>query len=380
MKTEKSRKTKEVGRAYNTYQPHLKPIDKPKGERVRQINIWLADHRKIVLAAIVALIIILGGIFTILFSALNFASIQETGFIKKQPTKIYSPLSGKEVSEADSKRPVTAVIIENSPESRPQSGLKESGVVFEAIAEGGITRFLVLYQEDQPQLIGPVRSLRPYYVDWLAAFDPSVAHVGGSLNALNEIRSGRYKDIDQFSNTGTYWRATDRYAPHNVYTNFEKLNQANQEKGYQSSTFTGFPRKDDSEVPTANATAISVPISSPLYNSSYTYDAASNSYMRAQGGAAHTDREKGAINPKVVIVMEAAMNMAMEDGYREQIQTIGSGKVTIFQDGVATTGTWSKKDQKSQIKFTDQSGADIPLNRGQTWITVIPTGRTPAWQ
>jgi hypothetical protein len=212
------RKNKKAAPNYQTYQPHLKPIDKAKGAKITQINQWLKHHQKIVLGSIIVLALLIGGLFVYLFSSLQFDTAKGGGAQKKPQQKIYSQLTGKEVSEDDSKRPVTAIIIENSPDARPQSGLKNSGVVFEAIAEGGITRFLTLYQEDQPQLIGPVRSLRPYYIDWLAAFDPSVAHVGGSLNALQEIRNGSYKDIDQFSHADTYWRARDRYAPHNVYT------------------------------------------------------------------------------------------------------------------------------------------------------------------
>jgi hypothetical protein len=121
-----------------------------------------------------------------------------------EPPKFYSNLTGNLVeSDAVSKQAVTGIMMENSPDARPQSGLKDSGVVFEAIAEGGITRFLVLYQEQKPQLIGPVRSVRMYYVDWVAGFNASVAHVGGSAAALSEVRNGNYRDIDQFFNAST---------------------------------------------------------------------------------------------------------------------------------------------------------------------------------
>ena len=83
----------------------------------------------------------------------------------KEIPKFYSPLTGADTTEEATKRPITAIMIENSPEARPQSGLKQGGVIYEAIAEGGITRFVVLYQESRPQLIGPVRSVRPYYVE-----------------------------------------------------------------------------------------------------------------------------------------------------------------------------------------------------------------------
>jgi len=309
---------------------------------------------------------------------------------KPAPTKFYSPLTGNEVSDkATTEREVTAIMIENSPDARPQSGLKESGIVFEAIAEGGITRFLVLYQEQQPELIGPVRSVRPYYIDWAAPFDASIAHVGGSYNALQEVRNGQYKDIDQFFNAGAYWRASDRYAPHNVYTSFKRLNELNAQKEYTKSTFTGFPRtpietskkkKTEKDTNLTPATAVQVPISSSLYNSSYTYDKNTKTYLRDEAGEPHTDREAGQIAPRVVIVLKVPTSLGFEDGYREQMQTIGSGEGYLFQNGTVQPMTWKKADKKSQIRFVDAHDKDILLERGQTWITAIGTDRTPTWQ
>lgn len=311
---------------------------------------------------------------------------------KPEPKKYYSPLTGNEVAdETATKRATTAVMIENSPDARPQSGLKNSGIVFEAIAEGGITRFLVIYQQEQPSLIGPVRSVRPYYVDWVAPFNASIAHVGGSYNALQEVRNGQYRDIDQFFNAGAYWRAKDRYAPHNVYTNFERLNALNAEKGYTTSEFTGFTRTSTTPtdkkskkketkptLPTANT--IQVNISSSLYNSAYTYDASSKLYARSQAGEAHTDREEGQITPRVVIAMKVPTKIGFEDGYREQMSTIGSGEVYVFQNGTVQQGTWQKTDRKAQIRFLDGQQKDIPLEAGQTWITAIAPEKAVSWQ
>lgn len=300
-----------------------------------------------------------------------------------EPPKYYSPLTGALVeSEAATTQAVTAIMIENSPSARPQSGIKNSGVVFEAIAEGGITRFLVLYQEHKPQLIGPVRSLRMYYVDWLAAFNASIVHVGGSAAALAEVRNGTYRDIDQFFNAGYYWRATDRYAPHNVYTSFEKLDALNTAKGFTSSAFTGFTRKDSSAATPATATAIQVKISSASYNSSYTYNAETNTYDRFLAGVPHLDREDGQVSPRVVIVLRVQETTVLEDGYRESINAVGSGSAVIFQDGTAQEVTWSKANRGAQIVFTDANGVDVPLARGQTWITAVPQnkGGNVTWQ
>jgi hypothetical protein len=299
-----------------------------------------------------------------------------------EPVKYYSPLTGLLVkTEADTKKAVTGVMIENSPDARPQSGLKNSGVVFEAIAEGGITRFLVLYQQEKPQMIGPVRSLRQYDTDWLAAFNAGIAHVGGSYYALQQIRNGNYRDLDQFFNSGSYWRASDRYAPHNVYTSFKNLDALNKAKGYTSSKFTGFTRIDGKASSKPTASTVNITISSDLYNSVYKYSAKTNNYTRYQGGAFHLDREDGKITPSVVIAMYVNEKSVFEDGWREQITTTGKGKAVIFQNGVATNVTWSKKNQTSQIKFTDKNGKDVPLVRGQTWIAAVPNdGGGVSWK
>lgn len=299
------------------------------------------------------------------------------------PVVYYSALSGIKVpDQASTQQATTGIMIENSPDARPQSGIKPAGVVFEAVAEGGITRFLAIYQEAKPQLIGPVRSVRLYYVDWIAPFQASVAHIGGSKFALNEVRNGQYRDIDQFFNAGSYWRATDRYAPHNVYTSFEKLDALNQKKGYTSSTFTSWPRKDGVAAKTPTASTIDVKISGPAYNSHYDYDATTNTYKRSQGGAPHTDREAGQITPTTVIVMDVVMTKVFEDGWREQITTTGSGRARIFQNGAVIEGTWNKKDRGSQISFTTSDGKEIQLNRGQTWITAVPgnQGGAVSWK
>jgi hypothetical protein len=348
---------------------------------------WIGSHK--VLLICVGSILLVAGVTTAAFVLFyqKPVEVKQTEVVKKpkptpEPVKYYSPLTGNQVdNDAVTTQPVTAIMIENSPDARPQSGLKDSGVVFEAIAEGGITRFLVLYQEQKPQLIGPVRSVRMYYVDWLAAFNASVAHIGGSAAALAEVRNGSYRDIDQFFNAASYWRATDRYAPHNVYTSFEKLDALNASKGYTSSTFTGFTRKDSDKASIAAGTAVQVVISSALFNSSYAYNATTNTYDRSQAGAPHTDRESGQISPRVVIVIKATQSTVLEDGYRQQISTIGTGAATIFQDGTVQEVTWSKASKTDQITFTDVEGKDVPLARGQTWITAVPSDTgSVAWQ
>ncbi|RYX78454.1 DUF3048 domain-containing protein [bacterium] len=364
----------------------MRKLQTPKW--LQKVETWFHHHHTATYA-IAAIFILLVSLLVgaVVFYKSPEETQQSTTQSKQQPApaapvKYYSPLTGTEVADqAATTQAATAIMIENSPDARPQSGLKSAGVVFEAVAEGGITRFLALYQQEKPQLIGPVRSLRLYYVDWLAPFQASVAHVGGSKFALDEIRNGSYRDIDQFFNAGTYWRSTDRYAPHNVYTNFQRLDALNTAKGYTQSTVAGFTHKDAAPSQAPTAKSIAVTISGPSYNSSYTYDVTTNSYARSQAGAPHTDREAGQIAPTSVVVMNVAMTKVLEDGYREQITTTGEGKVTIFQDGIVTVGTWRKPNRNSQLSFVDQAGKAIELNRGQTWLTAIPnSGGAVSWQ
>jgi len=351
-------------------------LDKPTSGLTIKTN-WFKRHKKLSIILGIVLVLLIAGGTTAALYFLNQKPEPVKEVVKKpepkpEPVIYHSPLTGNIVPDlATTTKATTGIMIENSPDARPQSGIKESGVVFEAVAEGGITRFLVVYQEQKPQLIGPVRSVRMYYVDWIAAFNASVAHIGGSAAALAEVRNGSYRDIDQFFNAGAYWRATDRYAPHNVYTSFERLDALNAAKGFTESKFTGFARKDSKASAAPTATQINVTISSPLFNSSYVYNAETNTYNRSQAGAPHVDREAGQISPRVVIVLKTKETRVLEDGWREQITTIGSGAATIFQDGEAIEGTWTKASKTDQIVFTDATGAAIKLARGQTWITAV---------
>lgn len=295
----------------------------------------------------------------------------QTKATPKAPSVVASTLSGLPVAPSVNNNPVTGVMIENTTFARPQSGLGQASVVFEAIAEAGITRFLALYQDTAPSNVGPIRSVRPYYETWALGFDASIAHVGGSPEALNDIKTWSVRDLDQFYNGSYYHRITTREAPHNVYTSIALLNQLEQSKGYGTSTFTGFVRKSAAPAKVPTATNINFAISSSTYNINYVYDASTNSYNRSEGGASQIDANTNAqISPKVVVAMIIPYSLEA-DGYHSVYATIGSGPVYIFQDGLVTTGVWSKASNTAQITFKTASGKTIPLDPGQTWLTAL---------
>ena len=358
-----------------------------KQSRLQRLRDFIDRHRIATMCICGAILVAIGG--AVAFVLTYRAPVADTAYhapAKKAPKpaeKYYSHLNGIEVaSKADLSKPVTAIMIENSPDARPHSGLKQAEVVYEAIAEGGITRFLTLFQQHKPQLIGPVRSLRMYYVDWLAPYQASVAHVGGSHASLQEIRNGKYRDIDQFFNGSSYWRANDRRPPHNVYTSFEKLDALNASKGYKSSQFTSFARADGKASDKPNAVSIDINFSSSWYNTHYDYDKASNTYLRSIGGQASNDREEGRLAPSVVIALHVNETTVMEDGWRQSIVTTGTGTATVFQNGTVAECTWRKNDRFSPLELIDAAGKPVALNRGQTWIAAVPNsgGGGVSWQ
>lgn len=205
----------------------------------------------------------------------------------EEPPKTTEPsrLTGIEVPVEYNQRTATGMMIENSPDARPQSGLKDAGVVYEAVAEGGITRFLAIFQDNLPEYAGPVRSVRPYYLDFVVPYDAGISHVGGSGPALQQIRNEGIKDLDQMiaSNSSAYWRERSRYAPHNMYTSVVKLKEIEKQKGW-TSKYEGFVRGgEDKASATPNAKTINIDMSSANYRVNYKYDPATNTYLRSEG-------------------------------------------------------------------------------------------------
>ena len=381
---------------------------------------WIVPKKKfIIIASVVAVLLIAGGTAFALSGhkpePKKAAVISKVKVVAPPVKQILSPLTGIPVTAEQQGRPVTGVMIENSPDARPQSGLKDAGVVYEAIAEAGITRFLALYQETAPGNVGPIRSSRPYYLDWAMAFDASYAHVGGSPDALQRIKDINVRDLDQFYNPTAYHRITTRYAPHNVYTGIDQLVNLAKSKGYDKSNFTSFirkaeqpykapaaapvtpaapakvtPAKPNATKPTTKskpveetrkaANTIDFNISGAYYNAHYDYDGASNSYKRSEGGEAHNDADSSTqLAPKVVVSLVMPYSL-MDDGYHSQYNTTGTGAMYVFQDGTVVEGTWTKGEPKSQFVFKDAAGKPLALNAGQTWISVVADAGKVSYQ
>ena len=342
-------------------------------------------------AFLVLLIILAGvGVAAFFFMGPRLSEQNSNGNqIKTTADEIYySKLTGREVSADKVGIAATCIMIENSPDARPQSGLDQAGIVYEAIAEGGITRFMAIFQESKPQYIGPVRSLRMTYAEFAKPYHCSIAHVGGADNALNLVRNNpEYRDIDQFFNDGSYWRINSRWAPHNVYTSFEALDALNLNRGYTTSEFNGFSRvKPDANTTADEITArtIRIELSSDLYNPVYTYDETANNYRRsfATGEAHEVASESGQtsqLTPDVVIALETDAVSRAGTPYADY-RTVGGGNAFVFQNGTVTSAKWQRDSVDSELRFINENNEEIKLNRGQVWISIYPSSNSISWE
>ncbi|HEX5798302.1 MAG TPA: DUF3048 domain-containing protein [Candidatus Saccharimonadales bacterium] len=325
----------------------------------------LSRKKKIIV--IIAAAAILAGIAALI---LNLG--KEEPAQPEPPQKFYSQLTGNEVSEEISNRPVLAVMIENSEAARPQTGLDSAGIVFEAVTEGGITRFLALYQEDMPKEIGPVRSVRPHFVSWLYGFDASVAHVGGSFNALQLVEQLKAKTLTQFTYTEPYRRSSERAAPHNVYASTKALRSLQAELEYGKSEFSDIPRSDDSPAEMPDAKKISLDFSSPAFAVEFRYNKESNAYTRYLAGAPHVDASTNKpITVKNVVVIK------VKGTNSDTIKAVGKGEAWVFKNGTSQKVRWEKSSHEGRIKIVDEMGNEVPLNRGDTWIAALTENRKP---
>lgn len=302
----------------------------------------------------------------------------------KASPSVLCPLTGMQTTqEKKDQRPI-GIMIENHFDTRPQSGIKDAEMVYEAVAEGGITRYLAVYQcvSEEPIQIGPVRSARIYYVDWAKGLDALYAHVGGSPDGLDEIKKLEVSNLDQSYLSQYFWRTTDRVAPHNVYTTLAKLREAAKSKGYKTTgDLDGWKYKksaDKSSTSTTSETSttgtagtqLNVNFSNSPYNVVWKYSADKNVWLRYHDNSAHTDTiGQTQMSAKNIAVAFTKID-TRSDG-RMDIITTGTGDALIYIDGKQIKGTWKKSTTSAMLKFYDSKGKEIEFNPGNTWIEFV---------
>lgn len=265
--------------------------------------------------------------------------------------------------------PVAVVIDNYSPIRSGQSGLSDATTVYESLVEGGITRLLAVFSGKTADRIGPVRSARSYYLDWAEEYGGVFVHAGGSPDALGTLRKGAdVYDADALREADVFWKDEDGDAPHNTFTSTTRLlSRVPREDALKKSADKHFLFKDP-DPDSGDIRHITIPFSTERYQVRYAYDSVDHRYERSNGGELHHD-----LKPSNVIVQFVEQEVIDKEG-RLRLQTTGTGDALIFRDGKRIEGLWEK--ESGLTRFYDSNGNDIELNRGQTWIEVLPKGIT----
>lgn len=300
---------------------------------------------------------------------------------KKADTRVVNNLDGTKVEKDKAIRHPLAVMVENHPEARPQVGLDKASIIYEAITEGGITRFMAVYGPYDTNKVGPVRSARTYYIDWLSEFNAFYVHVGGNLDALDKIKADNILDLDEFTiGDKAYWREPKAgiAIEHTMYADINKLYDIalNEKHWPKTSDFTALKFKEPLEIALRGAgQKVQINFSSESYNVVWTYEPKTNTYLREMGGEIHKDRNtQKQLASSNIIIQEMARQEATtainESGWK--MDTIGEGKVKVFSQGKEVNGTWKKANRTSRTIFYDDKGKEIIFTPGQFWIEIVP--------
>ncbi len=352
------------------------------------VDFFRTHYKTRVGSIVVGLVVIAAGLALVSNYLLSGKPLQINRLVSSDSGKVAearnipSPINGTLFTATDASiwqnRTPLAVIIENSVDSRPQSGLSYADVVYETLAEGGITRQMGVFLTNlNNQTVGPVRSMRVYFLDWLEEYNALAAHVGGNHFALDRVGPEGVKNLDEFFTSG-YWRATDRPAPHNVYTTTDNLWSAGANNGWTGmTTFHQWPFKDEASAsarPTTQHIGLGF-LGGADYKVVWDYNPTTNNYQRNVGGSQAIDKNTGnQITAKTVVVQVVSYTPFNDGTGALDMDDIGSGPAYIFRDGGSVTGTWKKASRTDRTMFVDANNNEIPFNRGPIWIEVVPPG------
>ncbi|MBS4535278.1 DUF3048 domain-containing protein [Clostridium sp. D2Q-14] len=303
-------------------------------------------------------------------------SEEENESINDKSEKVVSPLSGiyTEKNKVD-RRPV-AVMFDNHRNARWQSGLSEAEVLYEFLVEGKITRYMAIYLVNDPEVIGPVRSSRPYFLSAALEYDSLYVHCGGSPEAVEDIEKLNIDNVSCMSESNdVFYRNNEvgKSSPHNLYTNMESIRKYQDEIGYNlDGDYEAFSfNKEIKSIKGDNAKEVIIDYG--LNNiTSYKYDDESNLYLRYKDGKPHIDENNNTNLTATNIIIQEANTQVIDEQKRLQIDIIGKGEGYYITNGEYIKITWEKDSRESKTRYYDELGKEIILNPGNTWIQVTP--------
>lgn len=290
-----------------------------------------------------------------------------------------STLDGTAVeSESDRYPNVVAVMIDNHPDARPQIGLSMARVVYEAPVEGGFTRFMALFTAgDDIAKVGPVRSARPYFINWAGEYAASYWHSGGSPTALATLASTTLVyDVNEFRWGRYFWRDTSLVRPHNLFTNSTEWQAWANDYAPSSTSPSSWESWKFSYAPAdfvglgEPATNVKIPYA-PDYAVAWQFNTSTTHWERYENDQLKIDANQ-AITQASTVIIQFVNVTTIDSAGRKSIVTAGSGEARVFTAGRIIKGTWTKTGS-GRTKFLDALGSTIPFVPGPVWVEVVPS-------
>lgn len=296
------------------------------------------------------------------------------------PILVPAPMTGVLVSpEAAAQHPI-AVMVDDQYYARPQSGFNSAAVVWHAPAEGGIPRYMLIFQDEIPTDVGPVRSSRLYYVQWAAEWNSLYVHAGGSPQAIRRLAAIGHGEwvynADEFRWGYRFFWRTNRLPPHNLYTDGKHLrrlaDRVNAADGPIEPAWTFGP----DTAPELRPDGGLIRVNFPDVTITYRYDAASNSYLRYVGVDPKPQKDAAdgqVVAPKNVVILRMAFGPLRDNQTHGRLEAhnIGHGVAWISTGGVTVKGEWRKKSATAPTLLFGPDGQPITLTAGQTFVEVI---------
>ncbi len=341
-----------------------------------------------------------------------FGVIVYGGVSEESADKLFPVVVRHEIKEQEGEREyegsIAAVIVDNFEGVRPQSGLNNALFVIEAPAEGGVTRLLAFFSltaSTSVERIGPVRSARPYFVDWAQAYGALLVHVGGSPEALQQLAKGDVQHINEFYSDEYFWRDRRIIRPHNTFTNTKLLKEYGEKESVASTTLTrdaqalaayfenNEARNSDNKLTTKFcdskkmasvedgeesahdhgiecAHEVIIDFSFPEYKVVWEYDEETKVYARSQGGELQTDVATGEPLIAKTVVIQVTDITTIDTIGRKRLRTEGGGDVLVFYEGEVIPASW-ERERADMLRIENSDGEMLQLPYDYLWWEVV---------
>lgn len=285
-----------------------------------------------------------------------------------------APLTGLPVEQEVTNRPFS-VMINNLAPARPQSGLTQADTVWELLAEGGITRFVAVFQsKDFTDPIGPIRSIRPYFIEVGEFYSGVLVHAGASNDGFAVLQRQHKEDLDEITNAGQFfYRDKSRKAPHNVYSTLEKLRAGAEHRKYSNTAVMPqltFDKQPAALAGAAAAADIEIKFLLNDYKVSYTYDSSKAVYSRFINGKPHTDKNNDEQLTASNLVVLSSKHEIQDKVGRLEVDLTSGGEAVLFQSGKAIPCRWER--QEGDVVRLMKDGKELPFLPGITYYHVVP--------